>query len=351
VLGLGFTLTEEEAREWIEEDPRNAEVLFPYINGDDLNSDPQQRASRWVINFWDWSEERAKTYATPYQRVLERVKPERDLLKGNPTADRRRERWWQYGRDAKALYHAIGRGHVFEDHPRGWNSQMRPMGRVLTCSQVSKHLILASVSNNAVFDQRLVVFTTTAPAFVAVLHSSIHEVWARKQSATLETRLTYTPTSSFETFSFPHDIANSEQIREVGNEYMDTRKRLLLTLSVGLRNFYNRFHDPDDHDERLEEFRDLHRRMDRAVADAYGWTLLDLEHDFHEVPYLPANDRVQFTISEAARREVLSLLSALNRERYAEEQREAAENHTATSQQYSRRRRVQAANRGQDSLW
>jgi hypothetical protein len=59
--------------------------------------------------------------------------------------------------------------------------------------------------------------------------------------------------------------------------------------------------------------------MDAAVACAYGWHDLDLDHGFHEVPYLPENDRVRFTISETARVEVLRLLSELNRQRYEEE--------------------------------
>ncbi len=41
--------------------------------------------------------------------------------------------------------------------------------------------------------------------------------------------------------------------------------------------------------------------MDLVVRDAYGWQDLDLGHGFHEVEYLPENDRVRFTISEAAR--------------------------------------------------
>lgn len=46
---------------------------------------------------------------------------------------------------------------------------------------------------------------------------------------------------------------------------------------------------------------------------------MDLEHSFHEVSYLPENDRVRFTISENARREILHRLAELNRERYQEE--------------------------------
>jgi hypothetical protein len=59
--------------------------------------------------------------------------------------------------------------------------------------------------------------------------------------------------------------------------------------------------------------------MDETVKEAYGWTHLDLGHDFHEVPYLPENDRVRFTVSEPARLEILKLLLDLNEERHRQE--------------------------------
>ena len=77
VLGMGFVLEPDEANAWIETDPRNAEVLFPYLNGEDLNSRPDTSASRWVIDFNDRSEEDAREYRLPYERLVERVKPER----------------------------------------------------------------------------------------------------------------------------------------------------------------------------------------------------------------------------------------------------------------------------------
>ena len=60
--------------------------------------------------------------------------------------------------------------------------------------------------------------------------------------------------------------------------------------------------------------------MDRAVADAYGWTDLDLEHDFHET-----RQGLRYTVSERARREILDRLLQLNHARYAEEQAAEAE--------------------------
>ena len=37
--------------ELIAHDPRNAEVIQPYVIGKDLNQRPDCSASRWVINF------------------------------------------------------------------------------------------------------------------------------------------------------------------------------------------------------------------------------------------------------------------------------------------------------------
>ena len=56
VLGMGFVLDPDEAAKWIDANRANAEVLFPYLNGEDLNSRPDASPSRWVIDFNDRSE-------------------------------------------------------------------------------------------------------------------------------------------------------------------------------------------------------------------------------------------------------------------------------------------------------
>ena len=69
----------------------------------------------------------------------------------------------------------------------------------------------------------------------------------------------------------------------------------------------------------LLELRRLHVALDNAVRDAYGWVDLNLGHGFVEVETLPENDRVRYTISPAARKEVLKRLLALNQERASQE--------------------------------
>jgi hypothetical protein len=66
ILGDGFILTADHAQRMLDADPRNADVIFPYLNGQELNSDPEQKPSRYVINFWDWPEDRARQYLMPF---------------------------------------------------------------------------------------------------------------------------------------------------------------------------------------------------------------------------------------------------------------------------------------------
>ncbi|MGO4156645.1 Eco57I restriction-modification methylase domain-containing protein [Cupriavidus sp. YAF13] len=310
-LGMGFVLSHDEARRMLDADPKNAEVIFPYINGDDLNSDPEQRPSRWVINFWDWTEERAKEYKLPWRRLEETVKDERQ--KNNRKVYR--DYWWQFAEKRPAMYHAIGRGRHFDRHPTNW-VESEPMNRIIGITRVSKFLNAAFLPNDRIFTLDLFVFALSDAANLALLQSSIHDVWTRKQSSTQETRMRYTATDSFETMPQP---ARKDTLHDIGTSYLDLRSSIAQESEIGLTKLYNRFHSDAEHDPRIERLRVLQREMDAMVARAYDWDDLDLEHGFHEVPYLPESDRVRFTISEAARVEVLRRLSELNRQRYEEQ--------------------------------
>ncbi|MBB4665737.1 hypothetical protein BKA24_000446 [Microbacterium marinum] len=164
VLGMGFVLEPEEAQEWIAADARNAEVLFPYLNGEDLNQRPDASASRWVIDFNDWSEERARAYSLPYYRLVERVKPERQRLKPDGEYALRRplpERWWQYGEKRPALRKAIA-----------------DLSEVLVIALVSKTVMPMRVASGQVFSHALGVFASDDYGVQAVLSSSLHQLWA-----------------------------------------------------------------------------------------------------------------------------------------------------------------------------
>ncbi|WP_221411069.1 Eco57I restriction-modification methylase domain-containing protein [Aeromonas hydrophila] len=324
VLGMGFVLSPNEAHYMLKADPKNADVIFPYINGEDLNSAPDQKPSRWVINFWDWPEERARNYELPWQWIEERVKPERQrrnelgeyaLRKPLP------ERWWQYADKRPALYHAIGRGRYFERHPENWSPSHIQPSQVLAITRVSKTLAFSFVNSDIVFSDATVAFSIGRGRDFALLQSNIHAVFAWQYASRLKIDLRYSQTDALEPFSFPkgfHDAPES-LLDELGNQFHESRIKIMQAEWIGLTKLYNRFHSDIENDPRIKGLRVLQCEMDIAVAGAYGWDDLELEHGFHEVPYLPENDRVRFTISEAARVEVLRRLSELNRQRYQEE--------------------------------
>jgi hypothetical protein len=316
VLGMGFVVTKEEALAMIDHDCRNREVLFPYLNGDDLNSDAEQRPSRWVINFWDWSEEKARTYPEPYGIVSAKVRPEREHNKYSKSA---REKWWLFERARPELYHAIERGHAFVDHPPDWQPTQDPHPTVLATARVSKYLNFSRTLAGAVFSDATVVFSHTDDSFTGVLMSVVHEVWARKMSSSLETRLRYAPTDCVETFAFPIDVSKLEFVCEIATELMQQRSKIMHGKGIGLTELYNLFHNSEERDHLLMGLRRLHERLDLAVIAAYGWNDISLDHDFRSTSWLVGTDRIRFTLTEEARQEVLTRLSSLNRERYREE--------------------------------
>lgn len=317
VLGMGFVLSREEAQRMLNADPKNADVIFPYLNGEDLNSDPEQLPSRAVINFWDWPEERAQQYRLPYQWIVDKVKPERQRKNEKGEFALRRplpQRWWQYADKRPSLYHAIGRGYHFERHPESWRPDQVPMDRLLVLTRVSKTLAFAFSSSEIVASDATVVIADGTAFEFAILQSSIHAAFAWQHSSRLKNDLRYAPSDALEPFPFPE--SDPDVLRSQGDRLHEARQVIMRADRIGLTKLYNCFHDADDKDSRILELRKLHYEVDLAVASAYGWSDLDLGHGFHEVPYLPKTDNVRFTISETARVEVLRRLAALNRQRY-----------------------------------
>lgn len=317
-LGDGFLLTHEEANAMRNLDFRNDEVIDLTINGKELNGDPKQNPGRSIINFHNWALEKAQLYPDPYQRVLELVKPVRDENR----MKNYRENWWLFGFSAAQLYDNI-----------------HTLPRCFAACMTTKYLSFSSMPTNIVFTNAVYVFTTDRWDLFTIVQSTIHEVWARKYSGSLETRLRYSPSDCFDTFPFPDNLwqTPNPELAEIGERYHEHRKALMLSLWLGLTKIYNLFHDPELTPEvvakvskkdlniatagyeSLLKLRDLHIQMDTAVRDAYGWQDLDLEHGFHEVETLPENDRTRHTISPKARRETLKRLLEENHRRAAEQ--------------------------------
>ena len=108
-----------------------------------------------------------------------------------------------------------------------------------------------------------------------VLHSRVHELWARGMGTQLrevESGFRYTPPTCFETFPFPSPTAQPRaSITEAAQELDRLRRGWLdpdgwselRKKGRSLTNLYN---------ERPQWLLDVHARLDEAVLAAYGWS-------------------------------------------------------------------------------
>jgi hypothetical protein len=290
VLGLGFTMSPEDAQALIATDPRNGDVLFPYLGGEDLNQSPTQTAPRWIINFFDWTEEKARSYPDCFAIVEERMKPERAKVK-----DAAARFWWRFLRPRPELYRTIENMH-----------------RVLAIARVSKTLMPLFVSPSQVLNEKIVVFAYDDDFHLGLLSSGFHFRWSIRHGTTLRTDPQYTPSDVFETFSQPE---LSEEVAAAGQILDAHRSKLMVDSNMGLTDIYNQVHHPSILNEDIQRLRELHVALDNAVRDAYGWSDVDLDHGFHEVH----GQGIRFTFSPEVSDNILDLLLELNMERYEAE--------------------------------
>ncbi|MFO7302625.1 MAG: restriction endonuclease, partial [Acidobacteriota bacterium] len=312
----------------------------------DLNSRPDQSPSRWVINFRDWpldrsaegSWERAdedrrtewrrsgrvpKDYPGPvaadYPDCLEvvrtKVKPERDR---NPRKQRR-ERWWQYAERAPELYATIA-----------------GLERVLVTAQTSNKWAPAFQATDIVYSHTVVVFPISEWWHYVIMQSALHEHWRLEYGASLKQDARYTPSDCYDTFPFPLPIPL--EIGELGDRYHSARATLTRCREEGLTRLYTQFHDASSRKPDIGALRDLHVQLDLSAVRAYGWTDIELNHGFHQT-----KQGIRFTISPAARQEVLDRLLELNHQRYREEVEQGLHDEANGRRKTSGRKRGRAA--------
>jgi hypothetical protein len=310
--GAGFFLTTDQQREIEQTEPKAAPFIHKYISK--LADKPEVSFDRYVIDLFGKSEDYLMTLPFVYDRLLRDVYPSRK----NNNKKIYRERWWCFQESSPGLYAAISE---------------QKLNQVFAVTKTAKYFAFSSVPANWKHDQSLSIVASEDWRLFAALSSDIHDSWVRKYSSALGQTPRYNPATAFLTFPFCLDGITAA----IGERYHEHRRALMLRLWLGLTDIYNLFHDRDLTPAEVArvskkpaeaeagyagilQLRALHRELDEAVLAAYGWTgQVALGHDFHEVETLPGNDRVRYTISPAARKELLRRLLALNHQRAAEE--------------------------------
>lgn len=186
------------------------------------------------------------------------------------------------------------------------------LDNVLALTITSKTVMPLITSTDKVFGNTVDVFATASLADLALLSSSLHQMWAIKYGYSMRKDPRYSPSDVFETFPRPVMI---ERLAVIGKTLNDERRAIMLRRARGLTDLYKLVNDPgtinaDDSDVSL--LREIHVELDRAVMDAYGWGDVPIEHGFHTYRQM-----MRWTVSPIARVEILDRLLEENHRRAA----------------------------------
>jgi hypothetical protein len=299
--GSGFIVTRQEAehlglgtRQGLEKHIRE------YRNGRDLTSRPR---GVLVIDLFGLNlDDVRKRFPEVYQHVSTSVKPDREeeaARSGSKDSQAYARDWWLFGKPRQEIRPALSN-----------------LPRYIATVETMKHRIFQFIDASILPDNMLTAIAINDAADLGILSSRIHVVWTLRAGGWLgvgnDPR--YSKSRCFDPFPFP-DANNiqKQKIRVIAEELDAHRKRVLaehpyLTLT-GLYNMLEKLRSGmmpdalDEHDRKIFDdglvliMKELHDKLDVAVAEAYGWPA-DLTDD-----------------------QILAGLVTLNKERSEEEKR------------------------------
>ena len=287
--GAGFIVSPQQARALgLGRVPGVDRHIRPYLNGRDLT---QRSRGAMVIDLFGLGEVTARTeFGAVYQHVLTHVKPERDQ---NNRASYKAA-WWIYGEPRIELRRAL-----------------LELPRYIVTAVTAKHRIFCFLPMDVIPDDALVCIATDDAFHLGVLSSRTHVAWSVAAGGWMGVGNSprYNKTRCFDPFPFPLATpaqraaiaALAEELDALRRTRLDANPHLTMT---GLYNVLEALRagrpltaaERDVHDAgHVSLLRDLHDRIDREVAAAYGWQ-----------PNLPAA-------------EIVARIVALNAQRQAEE--------------------------------
>lgn len=186
-----FDISGELARQWLKlpnpNGKANSEVLKPSWNGIDVTRRPRDG---WIIDFGtSLSEDDAELYETPFEHVVKNVKPERETN----NREAYRKYWWRQGEPRIAMRAALA------DLPR-----------YIATPAMTKHCIFVLMNGRILPDKQLIVIAHSDDTTFGILHSRFHQLWALRLGSSMGNAPRYTSTTCFETFPFPTGLTPAD---------------------------------------------------------------------------------------------------------------------------------------------
>ncbi len=262
----------------------NADVLRPYVNAMDLT---RRDSDRWIIDFGtQMSGTEAAYYANPFARLATTAQP----IRVRNARKAYRDNWFRLAEARPAFRSAIVN-----------------LARFIATPRVAKHRVFVWLPPVVVPDSAVIAISRDDDTTFGILHSRFHETWSLRLGSSLEDRPRYTPGTTFETFPFPEGLTPN---LPAASYAQDPRAIAVAQAARALTEARDRWLNPAELVDRVPEvvpgFPDrivprnqaaaqalkkrtltnlyntrgtpegawldaLHRRLDEAVAAAYGW--------------------------------------------------------------------------------
>ncbi len=271
----GFVLSPDVARDLIADYPRNAEVILPYLRGNDLLSNHLGTPTDYVIDFQSMGILEARSYSKVFARIEEEVLPFRQ--KKASEEYERNQAALSSDPDARQNFnykHALSHWWMHHSRRVGLREVIYDDGltRYIITSRTNLYQIFEFICPDIIISDGIQAFPFEDDYSFGILQSRMHCLWWRvlgSSRGTLNPRPTYVP-NIFETIPFPqfpsHDSVKA--VADASKAIQDFRRESMkASVELSLREMYRLMEQlPGKY-----ELRALHHALDGAVLAAYGF--------------------------------------------------------------------------------
>ncbi|MGD0680026.1 MAG: DNA methyltransferase [Polyangiaceae bacterium] len=264
----GFVIPKEKAEQWIASDKRNADILFPYMIGDDLLDNEDSSSERKLLDFGDRDLVEASRYKLPFAHVQAIVLPDREkaLAKEQQRSEEAREddpnahvnkhhanfmkRWWKLSYRREDMLEALAE-----------------IPRYIVCSRVTRRPIFEFVSKDVRPGDALQVFAFADDYSFGILQSDIHWQWFVERCSGLKVDPRYTSETVYATFPWPQTptAAQARALATASAALRKFRRAVIRKEKICLRQLYRLLELPGEH-----PVKEAQKKLDDAVRAAYG---------------------------------------------------------------------------------
>jgi hypothetical protein len=265
----GFLLEKVDGLKILKSHPEYAEVLRPFLIGDELLSNLGGQPGRYVIDFTEKDIIEASSFRELYKIVEAKVLPDKKTKAEAQDAENRVA--LEKNSKAKVNKHHINFYNSWWKLVWGRREMLqaiRQLPRYIACSRVTKRPIFEFISSEIQPNDALMVFTLDDDYSFGIISSGLHFLWFKEKCSTMKGDFRYTTESVWDTFPWPQQ-PSEVQILAVGKAakaLRDLRHDYMSRGHLNLRDLYRTLDKPGKN-----PLRDAQEALDRAVLAAYGW--------------------------------------------------------------------------------